>query len=634
MFRQGATRAVRKTFDRIVGGKLSNQLIASFIGMFLIIVTISMVVAYYAILDILKNNSKNDSLKTMSQYDYNLHTFRNEMDQIFRQIIFPNQASVTDELQQLTDVSELSEVDRTVLIYQVLQTFSQKMSNYSYIRSINFYSDTGVTLGASPEANRFSYDVNSREHQFYRSSLREIAVTDPNRLIWLGGFGERQFKLAENRSKQSSAKRYVTVIRSLFSGNKAAVIAINIDLDYFTSIYNRADGAQGSRMYMVDASGMIVSHNDHDRIGQRIDIQALKDAGLSKDSLSADLERDGRQIMAYNVGSLGWILINEVPLKLFIQDAAQIRTIGFVTLMIGLALAIILSRFWIRRVTLPLVRLTAAIRKVKAGSLGTKVETETTSNELGILIDQFNLMTSNLASVIEQKEKIEEEKRTIEVHALQSQINPHLIYNTLNTIKWMAVMIKANNIADSITALSEILAPLFKKQQVLCTLEEELNYIHYYIKIMKFRYGSSFREEIDIPDEMRACQTLRFILQPIVENAIYHGLSSRQGGSLVIAGALKDNMAIITVTDDGEGLTAGKLSEVKNRLNDTGAEQQHDEAENGIGIGLRNVQRRIQLHFGERYGIAIDSRRGKGTEVQLTIPRTEKAITGTQASSE
>jgi len=633
MFKRKSMRIIRKTFDRALGGKLSNQLIVSFVGMFLFILIISMTVAYFAILDILKTNSKDNSLKIMSQYDYNLHTFRNEMDQIFRQIIFSNPANVTGELQKMIDVSELSEVDRTVLLYQVFQLLKQKMSNYSFIRSINFYSDEGIALSASQEANQISYDANSAGYQFYLSSLRELAIADPNRLIWLGGFKDTQFNLQDTKREHANSKSYVTVIRSMFSGAKAAVIAINIDLEYFTSIYYRTDGMQAHRMYMVDNSGMIVSHNDHYQIGQRINVQELLDAGLTS-SHAAGLERDGQQIMAYKVDSLGWILISEVPLSLFIQDAAKIRTIGLVTLLIGLVLAIILSRIWIKRLTLPLMRLTAAIRKVKAGSLGTKVELRATNNELGILIDQFNLMTSNLASVIEQKEKIEEEKRTIEVYALQTQINPHLIYNTLNTIKWMAVMIKANNIAESITALSEILAPLFKKQQVMCTFEEELNYIHYYIKIMKFRYGSSFKVEIVVPEEMKACHTLRFIVQPIVENSIYHGLSGRQGGRLIITGELRDKLAILTVTDDGEGFTDEKLSEVRNRFNAAGTEQRHAEGEVGVGIGLRNVQRRIQLHFGERYGISIDSRKGMGTEVRLTIPRTEALIEQAQASSE
>ncbi|MFD0715896.1 sensor histidine kinase [Paenibacillus sp. GCM10027626] len=624
----------KKKYDRTFRGKLSNQLIVSFIGMFLVVLLVSMAAAYYAILGILKNNSKENGLNVMSQYNYNLNTFHNEMNHIFRQMVFPNQAGETGIVQRLITLDRLPEVERTVLLYAGFQSFKQLMSNYSYIRSINFYSDEGTALSASREANQSTTETDGDGYRFYQNILRKSAISDPGKLVWLGGYGEREFDLKGARRKQAVSKPYITAVRSFFSGSKAGVIAINVDLDYFTSIYNRAGSTQTDRMYMVDSTGMIVSHNDPSRIGQRIDIQNLLESGLLEGSPSASLERDGQQMMAYRVDGLDWILILEVPLSIFVQDAGKIRTIALATLFASLAFAILLSQYWIRRLTLPLVRLTAAIRKVKAGKLGATVEIRGSHNELGILIDQFNLMSSELANVIEQKEKIEEEKRTIEVQALQTQINPHLIYNTLNTIKWMAIMIKANNIAESITALSDILEPLFKKQQVLCTIEEELDYIHPYIKIMRFRYGGSFKVEISVPEDMLACRTLRFILQPIVENAIYHGLSGRQGGCLSVSGEFREGTAVLTVRDDGEGFTESKLSEVRSLLIDTFLEEREGQREeSGSGIGLWNVQRRIRLHFGERYGIVIDSLEGYGTEVRLTLPGKEMIAERARASN-
>ncbi len=619
-----------KRLDRTFRGKLSNQLIVSFIGMFLIVLLVSMTTAYYAILGILKSNSKENGLNVMSQYSYNLDMFRNEMDQIFRQMIFPNQAGTTVVVQRLITANQMPEIDRTVLLYSAFQSFKQLMSSYPYIRSIHFYSDEGTALSASRTANQTALGTEGEGYSFYRSVLRDKAMSDPDRPAWLGGYGERQFDLeGDERRERAESKPYITAVRGFLSGGKAGLIAINIDLDYFTSIYNRAGGAQSDRMYLVDSSGTIVAHNDPFRIGEQIDIGSLPE--LSEGSPSASRERDGHQIMAYRISGLDWILIQEIPLSVFVQDAAKIRTIALATLFASLVFAILLSRYWISRLTLPLVRLTAAIRKVKAGGLGTRVEVRSDNNELGILIDQFNRMSSELANVIGQKEKIEEEKRTIEVQALQTQINPHLIYNTLNTIKWMAVIIKADNIAESITALSDILGPLFKKQQVLCTIEEELDYIHPYIKIMRFRYGGSFKVDIAVPEEMKACLTLRFVLQPIVENAIYHGLNGRQGGCLSVTGELREGKAVLTVRDDGEGLTESRLAEIRSLLNDTvSAEGEESET----GIGLRNVQRRIRLRFGERYGIAIDSRRGSGTEVNLTLPGKETNAERARASNE
>ena len=195
--------------------------------------------------------------------------------------------------------------------------------------------------------------------------------------------------------------------------------------------------------------------------------------------------------------------------------------------------------------TKPLISLTTVIKKMGQGNLGLTLDLDM-RNELGILIAQFNKMSKNILDLMEQKETIEEKKRMIEIGALQSQINPHFFYNTLNTIKWMAIMVKADNIVESITTLGDYLQPMFKKG-MFCTIQEEIDYIENYIKIMNYRMAGGIKFENHIAVEVRDCQILRFLLQPLVENAISHGLKNQNGGVITITAVEQKNEIVWSI---------------------------------------------------------------------------------------
>jgi two-component system, sensor histidine kinase YesM len=260
----------------------------------------------------------------------------------------------------------------------------------------------------------------------------------------------------------------------------------------------------------------------------------------------------------------------------------------------------------------PLSRLTGIIRKIGRGNLGLTLD-QTSKNELGVLVDQFNQMSTSIKDLFHKNELVQTEKRNMEMEALRSQINPHFIYNTLNTIKWMAVINKADNIVDSVTTLSDFLEPIFKKHDILCTLEEEISYIKNYVKIMNYRFADGFKLYVDIPESLLKCRMIRFILQPIVENALVHGLMDKVTGKVGITAFMKGLDLLICIRDDGNGMEEQKLNAIRATIGDISPSDQ-------VGIGLSNVDRRVKLHFGEVYGLLINSSLGSGTEVVLRMP--------------
>ncbi|NBD22266.1 cache domain-containing sensor histidine kinase [Paenibacillus glycinis] len=594
---------------------MANQLVVSFLVIFLFIFTISSLIAYFGILNILKNNAKDANQQQFKQNDYNLSVFVNEVDQVSRQLF------LKAELESLIYFKSMTETNSVVQVMAAFQYFAETLSANKYIDSISYFGDNGFMIRATAQRNDILFDSSSTVNEFYQTRIFEKVKSAAQTLVWFGGFTDRDFNIADVKPPSRTIAKpthYITAARSFFSNNHSATLVLNIDMKYFNDIYNHADDRQNKELYLVDDTGRIVSSGEETKIGQEGALPVNADAPADASDLFASAERNGKQIMSYRINSLGWLLVHEIPVSLFTKDISTLRLIVVTMFIFSLATAAILSRYWIRRVTKPLNSLTGVVRRMGQGNLGLTLKLDL-KNELGILIAQFNKMSKNIQDLIEQKETIQEEKRTIEIGALQSQINPHFFYNSLNTIKWMAIMVKADNIVESITTLGDYLQPMFK-QGMLCTIREEIEYIENYIKIMNYRMAGGVKLEYQISPEVLEYPILRFLLQPLVENAIMHGLKNRTGGTITIMAAEDKDQIVWSISDNGEGMSEAKLQEERASLLNGNSEPSREKK----GIGLYNTNRRIQLHFGDHYGIKIHSKLQVGTELNFKLPKVQK----------
>ncbi|SDW05674.1 sensor histidine kinase [Paenibacillus sp. CF384] len=594
---------------------LANQLVLSFLVIFLIIFSLSSLFAYLRILAILKNNAKETTLRQFKQYDYNLTSFASEVDQLSRMLVLDS------ELYDLINYKSKSELDRALQVGLAFRNFTQNLTDYKYIKEISFFGDDGFAIRTTAQSNEILVDPKDKVNEFYRSQIYEQAVSGAQKLVWLGGFTDKNFEITEGLTATPEAAKpvaYISAARSFFSNNEAGTLVINLDMKYFTDIYNHANDISSNELYLVDDRGRIVSNSNEASIGESGMAPLQTNASAASGNKFSSEERSGKQIMSYRIDSLGWELVNEIPVSVFTSDALTLRTIVLTMFVFSLASAAVISRFWILKVTKPLNSLTNVVRKMGQGNLGLTLDVEM-RNELGILITQFNKMSKNIFDLMEQKETIQEEKRMIEIGALQSQINPHFFYNSLNTIKWMAIMAKADNIVESITTLGDYLQPMFSKG-MYCTIQEEIDYIENYTKIMNYRMAGGIKVEHHVPVEIRECQILRFLLQPLVENAITHGLKNRSGGIIEITAEERGSEIVWSIRDNGEGMTEARLQEVRRSLVNWDGEDRNEQK----GIGLYNTNRRLQLHFGDHYRIHIESRPHEGTELKFAIPKVQK----------
>lgn len=322
----------------------------------------------------------------------------------------------------------------------------------------------------------------------------------------------------------------------------------------------------------------------------------------------------------------GWRIVSIIPVQELTTDMYAIKNISIIA-GIGIILSmIILGYFFLNNLTRPVMGLIADMKKIGKRDVGFRVKVRST-NEVGVLaydinsmIDKMEEMTSNIFHTQARLYESELSKKQAEFSALQSQINPHFLYNTLNCISSIGLEYGSKEIAMITSSMSKIFRYSIKKDD-LVMISEEIQCIQAYLKIISIRYENKFDMEIDVDEKILEMKTPKMILQPIVENSVYHGLESMDaGGHLRVSGQIDASGDVcFQISDSGKGIGKDQLESMKAKLNMAYSERVENSFV-GNSIGISNINNRIQLLFGEGYGVGIESEIGYGTTVIVKIP--------------
>jgi two-component system sensor histidine kinase YesM len=243
-------------------------------------------------------------------------------------------------------------------------------------------------------------------------------------------------------------------------------------------------------------------------------------------------------------------------------------------------------------------------------------------DEIGLVGKSFNKMLTRMSTLIYLAEKQERKKREAELRALQEHIKPHFLYNTLDTIQWMARKREAPDIAEMVESLSKLFRIGLSNGRDIISLQDEVEHIRSYLTIQQIRYRDKLNFKIDFPEELLQLRVLKLIMQPIVENAIYHGIKERRGpGHIYLTARVTGDQLEICIQDDGRGMQPDQVEKVQKKLAQPFTEIETVESESAQGgYGLMNIQARLRLTFGEEYGIMLNSELGNGTKVTIIHP--------------
>lgn len=417
----------------------------------------------------------------------------------------------------------------------------------------------------------------------------------------------------------------VSVVRSVTdseTGHVLGVIMIDLKLRAVSQAARDVTLGKSGYVMVTDAKGRSVYMPDMPLI-ERIPSQWFG----PEDSGMFTREAGGRELLFMFQASefTGWRTVGVFPARESTLEVRQIQfyvvCFVFIVCLFGLTASLRLSS----SIAQPIFRLMSYMRKAETGDLTVRQWSER-GDEIGMLGRSFNRMLEQIRRLMLLSELRERQKRDAELRSLQEHIKPHFLYNTLDTIHWMARKNGADDVSDMVGALSKLFRLGLSKGDDFIPLRSEVEHITSYMQIQQTRYRDRLRWELNVPDELKDLFVLKLMLQPVVENAIYHGIKARRGpGTICVEAKAENGKLLLTVRDNGAGMTAERLCELREWLERPleameGRQKQKGVRTNGRSYGMLNVQARIRLSFGEEYGITLDSKEGTGTCVTITHP--------------
>lgn len=406
---------------------------------------------------------------------------------------------------------------------------------------------------------------------------------------------------------------YYKPIISKYLNTQIGVQRVSMEASEFSSVLEDALSVQGGLLYIINGNDQLIGASDLEQYrtmsGSEIARKTVENAG--KWEVYGDQDT---QYLCYSqaIENTDWMLVAMIPYEAIMQEENTVRGILFSIAFLIIAICGVLIYFFSRSFTRRLSILSNTMHEVEKGNLQVELKTQD-SDEIGMLYQAFNYMLRNMNALVKEQYENGKAIKSAELKALQAQINPHFLYNTLDLINWEAMDHNAPEIAEISRALARYYKISLNRGEDLISLNEELRHVETYVQIQNYRFDNRISLHIDVPEELRGLKIQKIVLQPLVENAILHGmlmLEKGERGTVTITGWKQSGDLFLTVKDEGVGMPASQL---RNILTDKPVVDRH-------GYGIRNIHKRLQLQYGEKYGLHFDSTPGKGTTVTIRIP--------------
>ena len=537
----------------------------------------------------LRENAIEKDKQVLEQVAWNLNTY------------IRNMMSVSDSFYysvvKRTDLARESFISEMDLLYE---------ANKSNIVSIACVTKDGALIGASPVSGR-KEGVDFSKQEWFKSADEKIAdihFSTPH---------------VQNMFENSNYRYYwvVSLSRSVELTRGAniqrGILLVDMDFSAIEQMFMKANESGRGYMYLMDRNGEIIYHPRQ---------RAIYSGLLSENNKSALGYEDGSHIEIYDgeersviiktIGYTGWRIVSVTPTKDLTLSLSQTR-IFMVMILTGMIFIVLSGNMFISsRVTDPLRQLDESVKKLEEGDLSEEHIYVGGTHEIMHLGQTIRSMVVQMRKLMEDMVKEQRDKRRSELDALQSQINPHFLYNTLDSVIWMIESSRYRDAIDMVTSLASLFRISLSRGDNIILIRDEIRHAQNYLSIQKVRYKNKFTSVVDIDPAIEDCCTIKLIVQPLIENAIYYGALD-EDSEIAVKGYEKDGDIYIEVTDNGMGIPEETLKTLLTEKTRTRGK--------GSGIGLWNVNQRIQLYFKGNYGLEIESELDEGTTVRIHLPK-------------
>jgi len=617
----------KNTFIAWPNWSLKKKLLAFTSILILLSVTVVSILTYSRYTTYFTQQSTRQTEQIIEQIGINLDTY---MDELFRLSVSPyynSEIMAALETDAQTDLEKLTK-------RRMIENFLGGVMTLPRNDILRVYI---VTEDGAYSSNRTTYDIDSAvDNTGSDWYLRAVETSDP---IFLPVHTESGFR-------EDNIQIFSIVLRLRSTRDNSKILGvIKVDANYsgIKSICDKIMIREGSALFVTDTGKNIVYKNS--RLGFETDSGVFFDAPIPEENNSITMKSgaDKYIVSSQPMTTTDWRIVEVNSVSALNQYFTSTRNAAFFLALLCAMLAVFISIFFVNSFLRPLFQIVNLMRQVQEGNLKTRYDIKN-HDEIGYLGESFNQMIDRIDSMMERNTQLIKEvyevkylQKEAQYNALCSQIKPHFLYNTLNTISLLIKCNEPQKAVEDIGKLSFLLRGIMNIDKEI-PVSEELKIVDAYLSLQKSRYGKNLQYEIDIDESFSSYLLPALTLQPIVENAVIHGCEATRGESLIRLYSSTDSESLyFHVTDNGGGISPEKLVEIKTKLaecqkiestgNGTSGNAASGNGASGImspvtsgSIGLINVNRRIKLKYGEPYGISIQSEAGLGTHVTLHLP--------------
>lgn len=535
------------------------------------------------------NNSIRDNIKIMSRLvDSSMNSFESissfvANDDDVKTILMKNDYLNYDE--KFNDIQKIYRITNLVLATQKLDIpiYITGKNSLSYYTNMDFFPS-------------IYQDLNS---DIFKEADKNALLKKPYIYV---------HRRVDGKYRKDIVIGIVDQIVDIQSDKVIGYVSLDVYDDYFNDIFNSVKAYKDDDIYILDKSGYIITDKYYkNKTGFRFDDKYVNTI-LSNKSGTFNCSIDGRDYIAYfdTVEKTGFKVVETIPKSIIYSDRVNIVKFFIIMLVLFAAGAVWVSYMLSKYISNPVNKLAELMSSVEKGDRTVNFDVRY-DDEIGRLGTSFNNMVKEIHRLIDDVYVKKYMLKDAEFEALKAQVNPHFLYNILESINWMARMRHCDDISDMIMTLGKFLRYSISTKGDIVTIAEDMKQVGNYLKLQKMRYGDKFTVKIHIDEEIYDNKILKLLVQPIVENAIVHGIEPKMGNGLIIINGYRDeNNICIDIMDDGVGMNNSSKS-------------------TGEGLGMNNVDKRIKIHYGEEYGLSVGTQY-EMTCVRLTIPYVD--ITG------
>lgn len=484
--------------------------------------------------------------------------------------------------------------------------------NLIYVNNDNMIDDIALISGKgelieSMPALRLKDNSNVLEKDFFKKSMAESEYIN---------FSMPHIRDLFDRN-ESSYSWVISLSRAVEVTDEGkatqALLLINLNYMYFEEIFSNVNLGNGGYVYLTNDRGDIIWHPKQNEIYSGRFKEDNKYAATLKDGITVEnVSGKNLTLNVRTIGYTGWKLVGVTPSAALGIDGIKFRFFVLFVADLFLFLLAMINAFISDKISNPIKRLDGSVREIESGNLDVEIvpsgsyEVEHLGKSIKNMLGRIKVLMSDLVDE-------HNAKRKSEFDTLQSQINPHFLYNTLDIIVWMIENENSDKAVNIVTALAKFFRISLSKGKNIITVKDEVEHVRNYLMIQNMRFKNRFEYSIDVDEEVLSYSSLKLMLQPLVENAIYHGMEFMDGdGEIDVKVFKEDDSLYFTITDNGLGMSEDMV--------ETLLSKDFVPSKKGSGIGVKNVNERIKLYFGSEYGLKVESEPDEGTKITIHLP--------------